>query len=118
MLYLPNGGVKISGNQHFIGRCVQFDTTHPEMISIGNHVHITEGSIILTHYLDTKSAGVKWMFGEVMIEDDVFIGALSIICKPCIIGRNSIIAAGSVVTKDIPENEVWGGNPAKFIKKR
>ena len=35
----------------------------------------------------------------------------------CQIGDNSVIAAGSVVTKDVPENSVYGGNPAKFIKK-
>lgn len=36
--------------------------------------------------------------------------------KRVTIGENAVVAAGSVVTKDIPDNEVWGGNPAKFIK--
>lgn len=53
----------------------------------------------------------------VFIGDNVFIGAHSIILKGIEIGNNSIIAAGSVVTKSIPANEIWGGNPAKFIKK-
>lgn len=53
----------------------------------------------------------------VVIEENVFIGAHSIILKGCTIGKNAIIGAGSVVTKSIPENEIWGGNPAKFIKK-
>ena len=53
----------------------------------------------------------------VLIDDNVFIGTRSIICKGVHIGKNSIVAAGSVVVKNIPENEVWGGNPAKFIKK-
>jgi acetyltransferase-like isoleucine patch superfamily enzyme len=47
----------------------------------------------------------------------VFIGARCIILKGVTIGEKSIVAAGSVVTKNIPEGEVWGGNPAKFIKK-
>ena len=38
--------------------------------------------------------------------------------KPVTIGERAIIGAGSVVTKDIPANEVWAGNPAKFIRKR
>lgn len=46
-----------------------------------------------------------------------FIGGSSIILKGVTIGENSIIAAGSVVTKNVPNNEIWGGNPAKFIKK-
>jgi acetyltransferase-like isoleucine patch superfamily enzyme len=52
----------------------------------------------------------------IKIKDNVFIGASSIILKGITIGKNSIIAAGSVVVKDIPDNEVWGGNPAKKIK--
>ncbi|WP_207536414.1 acyltransferase [Desertivirga arenae] len=54
----------------------------------------------------------------VVIKDNVFIGMNSIILKGVTIGANVIIAAGSVVFKDIPDNEIWGGNPAKFIKRR
>lgn len=50
------------------------------------------------------------------IGNDVFVGGNSIILKGVNIGDKAIIGAGSVVTKNIPENEVWGGNPAKFIK--
>lgn len=52
----------------------------------------------------------------VVIKDHAFIGTRCIISKGVTIGRNSIVAAGSVVVKSIPDNEVWGGNPAKFIK--
>ena len=54
---------------------------------------------------------------DVIIENNVFIGAHSTILKGVRIGENSIIGAGSVVTKSVPENEIWGGNPAKFIRK-
>ena len=54
---------------------------------------------------------------EIKIGDDVFIGANSIILKGVKIGNRSIVGAGSVVRKDIPEDEVWIGNPAIFIKK-
>ena len=53
----------------------------------------------------------------VVIEENVFIGANSIICKGVRVGQNSIIAAGSVVVKDIPENTIAGGNPAREIGK-
>lgn len=52
----------------------------------------------------------------VIIEDNVFIGAGSIVLKGTHIGRRSIIGAGSVVTGIIPDREVWAGNPAKKIK--
>ncbi|WP_207495271.1 acyltransferase [Aridibaculum aurantiacum] len=53
----------------------------------------------------------------VKICDDVFIGANSIILKGVQVGEGAIIGAGSVVTRDVPANEIWAGNPAKFIKK-
>lgn len=52
----------------------------------------------------------------VVIKENAFIGAHSIILKGVTIGKNSIIGAGSVVTKSIPDNQIWAGNPAKFIR--
>ena len=52
----------------------------------------------------------------VVVKDNVFIGAQSTILKGVTIGHNSIIGAGSLVAKNIPSNEIWAGNPAKFIK--
>jgi acetyltransferase-like isoleucine patch superfamily enzyme len=52
----------------------------------------------------------------VVIKDKAFIGGHCIILKGVTIGENSVVGAGSVVTKDIPPNQVWAGNPAHFIK--
>lgn len=52
----------------------------------------------------------------VIIKNNAFIGAHSIILKGVTIGENSIIGAGSVVTKSVPDNQIWAGNPAKFIR--
>lgn len=95
-------------------------------IAIGNNVKIGGGvKIYDTNFhslnsihrrskeLDMKNKKCR----PVIIEDDVFIGAGSIILSGVKIGRNSIIAAGSVVCKEVPINEIWGGNPAKFIKR-
>ena len=60
--------------------------------------------------LDTKSI-------PVIIKKNAFIGAHSTILKGVCIGENAIVGACSVVTKNIPPNEIWAGNPAKFIKK-
>ncbi len=61
---------------------------------------------------ENRNVGVK----PVVIENDVFIGANSIILKGSKIGEGAVIGAGSVVTGRIPAHEIWGGNPAKFIK--
>ena len=53
----------------------------------------------------------------VFIEDNVWIGMNACILPGVTIGVNSIIGSGSVVTKCVPPNEIWAGNPARFIKK-
>jgi acetyltransferase-like isoleucine patch superfamily enzyme len=59
----------------------------------------------------------KNISSPIVIGDDVFVGANSIILKGVKIGERTIIGAGSVVTKNIPADEIWAGNPAKFIRK-
>lgn len=56
--------------------------------------------------------------GKVHICKGAYLGMNTLVVKPVTIGERAIIGAGSVVTKDIPANEVWAGNPAKFIRKR
>ena len=53
----------------------------------------------------------------ILIQKGAFIGAHSIILKGVTIGEKSVIGAGSVVTKSVPDNEIWAGNPAHFIRK-
>lgn len=52
----------------------------------------------------------------IIVEDEVWIGCGAIILQGVTIGKGSVVAAGSVVNKDIPANTIWGGVPAKFIK--
>lgn len=89
------------------------------LIEIGNHVQITAGVRIFTH-------GGGWMlrekipnynsFGKVIIGNNVYIGNNAMIMPGITIGNNVVIAAGSVVTKNIPNDVVVGGNPAKIIR--
>lgn len=53
----------------------------------------------------------------ILVKSGAFIGAHSIILKGVTIGENSIIGAGSVVAKNIPDGEIWAGNPVEFIRK-
>ena len=66
--------------------------------------------------LDVKTDKIKTTTKPVKIGSNVFIGGHSTILKGVEIGENVIIGACSVVTKNIPDNQLWAGNPAKFIR--
>ncbi len=102
----------------FIGENVVFDNIYPHYITLGKRVRITNGTKIFTHFLDVKKPPFSFYTGKVVIGDNVFIGANCLIVKECKIGNNVVVAAGSVVTKDIPDNWVVGGIPAKKISER
>lgn len=87
-------------------------------IKIGNYVNIGAGTIIFdtnfhsTNWKDRENRGTdvkKAKTDPINIGDFVFIGARCIICKGVNIGDKSIVAAGSIVTRDIPAGEIWGG---------
>jgi len=72
-------------------------------------------SIYLKDRLARPEVGAK--SSPVKINKGAFIGTGTIILKGVEIGENTIIGAGSIVSKNIPANEIWGGNPIAFIKK-
>ncbi len=103
-----------------------------EKLTIGNYVSIASGvKFILggNHYYSSFSTypfKVKLGFAEseaysngpIVVDDDAWIGMDSIIMSGVKIGRGSVIAAGSVVVKDVMPYSIVGGNPAKLIKMR
>lgn len=111
---LKMGGVKLLG-RCFIGGNVQFDGIYPNLIEIGEGCIITSGVHILSHFLNTKDH--RFYAGRVVIGKNVFIGMNTLIVNAVNIGDGAVIGAGSIVNCDIPAGELWGGNPAKFIKK-
>lgn len=100
----------------FIGERVSFDTNYPEDIIIEPGVRVTSRCMIVTHFMEPSTG--TYSRGKVVIKKNAYIGMNTMICKPVTIGEGAIVGAMSVVTKDIPANEVWAGNPARFIKKR
>lgn len=86
-------------------------------IGVGTHIYDTNFHNINPINRLTGDSITTVRTAPIHIKKNVFIGAFCIILKGVIIGENSVIAAGSVVVNNIPPNEIWGGNPARFIKK-
>lgn len=115
-------GVKFGEGCKFIGNPVSTFGSEPWAVNIGDHVEITNGVQIITH------DGALWVLRQkdkfkntdivkrVSIGNNVFIGVNSVILGGVSIGDNVIIGAGSVVNRDIPDNVVAAGVPAKVIE--
>lgn len=91
------------------------DPTHCFLIEIGNNVTLSIRVSLLAHDASTKKSLGYTRIGHIRIGDDVFIGANATVLPGVRIGSHSVIGANSVVTKDIPENTVAAGNPARVI---
>ncbi len=94
----------------------------PKLISFGNNVSVASGVTFVTHdVIDKVLNNMDYNFAfyyncaPIKVGNNVFIGCNVTILPNVKIGDNVIIAAGAVVTKDIPNNSVVGGNPAKVI---
>lgn len=91
-----------------------------DQITLGDYVSFGHDCMVLTGYHDMTFIGVERQLSSptkpVTIKDGAWIASGAIILPGVTIGENAVIGAGSVVTKDIPDNEFWAGNPAKFIR--
>jgi acetyltransferase-like isoleucine patch superfamily enzyme len=89
-------------------------------ITVGDNVVVGANTAIVDadfHPMEASRRG--WTDGAtapVVIEDDVFIGMNCLILKSVVIGRGSVVGAGSVVTRDIPPGVIGAGNPARVIR--
>ena len=110
---LREKGLTIGENCHIYTSAL--DIPHGYLITIGNNVTISSARI-LTHDGSTKKLLGYSKVGRVDIGDDVFIGAGALILPNVKIGNRVIVGAGAVVTKDIPDNSVVAGNPARVIR--
>ncbi len=107
-------------NCHFQPRILPAD---PKFIKLHNNVAIASNVTFITHDIMHKvfngmhknAGGYKSHLGCIEIMDNVFVGSDVKIMPGVRIGPNAIVAAGAIVTKDIPQGEVWGGVPAKKI---
>ena len=86
---------------------IEENTKIDNLVHIAHNVHIGKNCAVIAHAM---------IGGSTIIKDNVWISPSSVIRDGIVIGENTLIGMGSVVTKNIPPNEIWVGNPAKFLK--
>ncbi|HZG13527.1 MAG TPA: acyltransferase [Candidatus Bathyarchaeia archaeon] len=100
------------GDQTAVALMVMMDIMFPEYIKIGKNCVIGYNTTILAHeYLIDE-----YRLGEVVIGDRVLIGANSTILPGVVIGEGAVVAAGTLVHKDVPSGSFVGGNPMQIIR--
>jgi acetyltransferase-like isoleucine patch superfamily enzyme len=106
-------GVKI-GKDVWVGQGTILGN-HPFLLEIRDHVIISAGVKILTHDTSFTVVGGRDLAAEVVIGSNLQIGENAIILPGVTIGNNCIIGANSVVTRNIPDNSIVAGVPARII---
>lgn len=109
-LYRTFLGVKV-GEQTSFALMVMLDVMFPEKISVGRNTVIGYNTTILAHEYLIK----EYRLGEVVIGDEVMIGANSTIMPGVTIGDGAIVSAATLVHKDVPAGTFVGGNPMRVI---
>jgi acetyltransferase-like isoleucine patch superfamily enzyme len=88
----------------------RFDKTFPKGIHVGAKSYVAFDAAILSHEM------IRALYAHTRIGERCFIGARSMIMPGIVVGDGSIVAAGSVVTKNVPAGSIVAGNPAKIIR--
>lgn len=109
------GGISINENT-VVNKFVSLDGRG--QLKIGKNVSISPYSRIITASHDPDSETFEYITKSVIIEDYVWIGTAAIILPGVKLGTGCVIAAGSVVTKNVDAYAIVGGNPAKFLRYR
>ena len=116
--YIKKIGVNLRGEVHLYGRSSW--GTEPWLITIGDNVHITKGVQFITHDGGTlifrKDVPDLEITKPITIGNDVYLGNNVILLPGVTIGNRVVVGAGAIVTKDIPDNSVAVGVPARVIK--
>jgi len=111
---LQRDGLKLGKNVNIVDDFF-FDRAHCYLISIGDNTTIAPCVRLVAHDASTKLYLGYTKFGKIDIKENCFIGhSVTVLCNVTI-GPNSIVGAGSVVTKDVPPNSVVAGSPAKVV---
>lgn len=107
-------GMKVGTSFKRMQNC-SMDISHCWLITIGNGVTFAPNVKLIAHDASTMAICGFVRIGQIQIGNNVFVGNSSIILPGVTIGNNVIIGSGSIVTKDIPDNSIVAGNPARLI---
>jgi maltose O-acetyltransferase len=111
---LVKKGLKLGKNVDIVDN-FSFDPSHCFLISIGDNCTICPNVRLIAHDASTKKILGYTKIGRIDIQENCFIGDSAIIMPGVTIGQNSIVGAGSVITKDVPPHTVAAGNPARIL---
>jgi putative colanic acid biosynthesis acetyltransferase WcaF len=100
----------------WIGEDVWIDNL--AQVSIGSHVCISQAAYLCTGNHDWTTPNLKLFRRPITLEDGCWVGARAIVCPGAIVGTCSIVTIGSVAADGIPPYEIWGGNPARYLRER
>ncbi len=106
------------GEKLWIGDACAFDESFCWLIKIGNNVTLSNRVQLTTHDSSLHDFIHKTKLGRIIIDDYAFIGERTLILPGVHVGEGAIVAAGSLLTKDVPAGEVWGGYPAVKMMNR
>jgi len=104
------------GDHVWIGEGVWIDNLAP--VSIGSHVCISQGALLLTGNHNYKKKTFDLMVGKITLGDGAWIGAKSVVCPGVTCGSHSVLAVGSVAVKDLKPYFIYQGNPAVPVRER
>lgn len=117
---IDGGSIKIGNNvgiSHAI-LCAREEIIIEDNVLIGGGVKVYDNDFHSIEYgFRMEKPDTHIRKSPIRIKEGAFVGAHSIILKGVVIGKHAVVGAGSVVTRSVPDGEIWAGNPAKFIKK-
>lgn len=104
------------GDHCWIGEDAWIDNL--AQVTLGAHACISQGAYLCTGNHDWSTSNMKLFRKPIVVRDGCWVGARATLCPGTILGTGAVLAVGAVATKEIPSYQIWGGNPAHFVRHR
>jgi putative colanic acid biosynthesis acetyltransferase WcaF len=106
----------VIGDHCWLGEDVWIDNL--EQVTIGNHVCLSQGAMLLTGNHDYSKPDFPYRLGKITLQDGVWLGARSVVCPGVVAGSHAILTVNSVATRNMESWQVFSGNPATPVRER